>query len=128
HEEGLEARWQRHQSNAAALHAGLEALGLKLAAQEGYRLAPLTTIFSPDGIDEARVRAALLKNFSMEIGAGLGPFKGKLWRIGLMGDSSRRENVMLVLNALEETLGAMGYELARGKALAAADRAYAVAG
>ena len=100
-------------------------MGLKLAAQEGHRLPQLTTVGVPDGIDEAKVRAALLKNFNIEIGAGLGPLKGKVWRIGLMGESSRRENVMLVLNALEEILGSMGHAVARGKALSAADKAYA---
>ena len=127
-EEGLEPRWKRHAANAAALQAGLKALGLKMAAQEGYRLPQLAAVEVPKGIEEAKVRAQLLKIFNLEIGAGLGPFKGKVWRIGLMGESSRRENVMLVLNALEEILGAMGYEVARGGALSAADRAYAAAG
>jgi alanine-glyoxylate transaminase/serine-glyoxylate transaminase/serine-pyruvate transaminase len=124
-EEGLENRWKRHHANATALHAGLEAMGLMLAAQEGHRLVPLTTVSVPDGIDEAKVRTALLKNFNIEIGAGLGPLKGKVWRIGLMGESSRRENVMLVLNALEEILGSMRHPISRGKALSAADKAYA---
>jgi len=124
-EEELEPRWKRHQVNANALHAGLTAMGLELAAQEGYRLPQLTAVAVPNGIDEAKVRSELLRLFNMEIGAGLGPFKGKVWRIGLMGESSRRENVMLVLNALEEILGAMGMEIVRGRALSAADRAYA---
>jgi alanine-glyoxylate transaminase/serine-glyoxylate transaminase/serine-pyruvate transaminase len=124
-EEELEPRWKRHQVNANALHAGLTAMGLQLAAQEGYRLPQLTAVAVPDGIDEAKVRAELLRLFNMEIGAGLGPLKGKVWRIGLMGESSRRENVMLVLNALEEILGSMGMEIVRGRALSAADRAYA---
>ncbi len=124
-EEELEPRWKRHQVNAQALHAGLTAMGLELAAQEGYRLPQLTAVAVPNGIEEARVRAELLRLFNMEIGAGLGPLKGKVWRIGLMGESSRRENVMLVLNALEEILGSMGMEIARGRALSAADRAYA---
>ncbi|MFI5353699.1 MAG: pyridoxal-phosphate-dependent aminotransferase family protein [Candidatus Binatales bacterium] len=124
-EEELEPRWRRHQVNANALHAGLTAMGLQLAAQEGYRLPQLTAVAVPDGIDEAKVRAELLRLFNMEIGAGLGPLKGKVWRIGLMGESSRRENVMLVLNALEEILGSMGMEIVRGRALSAADRAYA---
>jgi len=124
-EEELEPRWKRHQVNANALHAGLTAMGLQLAAQEGYRLPQLTAVTVPDGIDEAKVRAELLRLFNMEIGAGLGPLKGKVWRIGLMGESSRRENVMLVLNALEEILGSMGMEIVRGRALSAADRAYA---
>jgi alanine-glyoxylate transaminase/serine-glyoxylate transaminase/serine-pyruvate transaminase len=124
-EEELEPRWKRHQVNAQALHAGLTAMGLELAAQEGYRLPQLTAVAVPDGIEEAKVRAELLRLFNMEIGAGLGPLKGKVWRIGLMGESSRRENVMLVLNALEEILGSMGMEIVRGRALSAADRAYA---
>jgi len=127
-EEGLEPRWKRHAVNAAALQAGLKPLGLKMAAQEGYRLPQLAAVVVPKGIEEAKVRAELLRTFNLEIGAGLGPFKGKVWRIGLMGESSRRENVMLVLNALEEILGAMGHEVARGGAVSAADQVYAAAG
>jgi alanine-glyoxylate transaminase/serine-glyoxylate transaminase/serine-pyruvate transaminase len=103
-------------------------MGLELAAQEGHRLPQLTAVKVPDGIDDAKVRAELLRTFNLEIGAGLGVFKGKVWRIGLMGESSRRENVMLILNALETVLGSLGMELARGAALAAADRAYDGAG
>jgi alanine-glyoxylate transaminase / serine-glyoxylate transaminase / serine-pyruvate transaminase len=127
-EEGLETRWRRHRANAAALQAGVHAMGLQLAAQEGYRLPQLTTIAVPDGIDEVKVRAELLRLFNIEIAAGLGPLKGKIWRIGLMGEGSRRENVMLVLNALEEILSTMGFEIARGRALAAADDAYVAEG
>jgi alanine-glyoxylate transaminase/serine-glyoxylate transaminase/serine-pyruvate transaminase len=124
-EEGLEPRWERHRRNAAALHAGLEAMGLRLAAQDGYRLPQLTTVGVPDGIDEAKVRSEMLRKFNIEIAAGLGPLKGKVWRVGLMGESSRRENVTLALAALEQILGAMGYEVPRGRALAAAAAAYA---
>ncbi len=123
-EEGLEARWQRHQQNAAALQAGLSALGLEFAAQEGHRLPQLNAVKVPAGVDEAKIRAALLKTYNMEIGAGLGPFKGKVWRIGLMGESSRRENVVLVLNALEQLLKSAGVEIVRGRALAASDAVY----
>jgi alanine-glyoxylate transaminase/serine-glyoxylate transaminase/serine-pyruvate transaminase len=123
-EEGLEPRWKRHSVNAAALHAGLTAMGLKLIAQEGHRLPQLTTVAVPDGVDEAKVRAELLRHFNIEIAAGLGPFKGKAWRIGLMGESCRRENVTLVLGAIEQILAAMGFELARGNAQAAADAVY----
>ncbi len=123
-EEGLEARFRRHRVNAAALQAGLAAMGLEFAAQEGYRLPQLTAVSVPAGIDDAKVRAQLLELFNVEIGAGLGPFRGKVWRIGLMGESSRRENVMLILNALETILESMGYEIARGKSLEAADRAF----
>jgi alanine-glyoxylate transaminase/serine-glyoxylate transaminase/serine-pyruvate transaminase len=127
-EEGLEARWRRHRINAAAFHAGVRAMGLQLAAQEGYRLPQLTSIAVPAGIDEARVRAELLRLYNIEIAAGLGPLKGKIWRVGLMGEGSRRENVMLLLNALEEIIGSIGFEIARGRALTAAEDAYRAAG
>jgi alanine-glyoxylate transaminase / serine-glyoxylate transaminase / serine-pyruvate transaminase len=123
-EEGLEARFKRHANNAAALQAGVQAMGLQLAAQPGHRLPQLTAVWVPSGIDDARVRADLLRMFNLEIGAGLGVFKGKVWRIGLMGESSRRENVMLVLNALEMSLAAQGMEIGRGAALLAADKCY----
>ncbi len=123
-EEGLEARWKRHHANALALQAGLLEMGLEMAAEDAHRLPQLAAVRVPDGISEARVRDRMLKLFNIEIGAGLGPFKGKVWRIGLMGEGSRRENVMLVLSALEEILNSMGMETARGRALAAADKAY----
>ena len=123
-EEGLEERFKRHRANSAALQAGLEAMGLELAAQPGFRLPQLTAVRVPGGIDEARVRTELLRLFNLEIGAGLGVFKGKVWRIGLMGESSRRENVMLALNALETVLAAQAMEIARGAALLAADNSY----
>jgi alanine-glyoxylate transaminase / serine-glyoxylate transaminase / serine-pyruvate transaminase len=123
-EEGLETRFKRHLANAAAFQAGIEAMGLELAAQPGYRLPQLTVVRVPDGIDDAKVRADLLRIFNLEIGAGLGVFRGKVWRIGLMGESSRRENVMLALNALETVLSAQGMEIARGAALVAADKSY----
>jgi len=127
-EEGLEARFKRHRANAIALEAGLVAMGLEMAAQEGFRLPELAAVKVPAGIDDAKVRNQMLKVFNMEIGAGLGPFKGKVWRIGIMGEGSRRENVMLVLNALEDILGSMGMEIARGRALSAADKAYKAQG
>jgi len=127
-EEGLETRFSRHTANASALVAGLGAMGMQLAAQEGHRLPQLTAVTIPNGINDAKVRERLLRLFNIEIGAGLGPFKGKLWRIGLMGEGSRRENVMLVLGALEEILASMGMEVARGRALSAADKAYEAAG
>jgi alanine-glyoxylate transaminase / serine-glyoxylate transaminase / serine-pyruvate transaminase len=127
-EEGLEARFRRHRENAAALQAGAAAMGLDLAAQEGYRLPQLTAVRVPEGVEDAQVRSDLLRLFNTEIGAGLGPFKGRVWRIGLMGESSRRQNVMLVLNALETLLAAQGVELVRGAGLMAADRAYVSSG
>jgi alanine-glyoxylate transaminase / serine-glyoxylate transaminase / serine-pyruvate transaminase len=124
-EEGLPRRFERHRENAKALSAGLKAIGLKFVAQEGHRLPQLTVVAIPDGIDDAKVRSQLLRNFNIEIAGGLGPFKGKVWRIGLIGESSTRENVMILLNALESALSAQGVELARGKSLRAADAIYA---
>lgn len=127
-EEGLDQRFARHRANATALRAGLGAIGLKPVAQEGHRLPQLAVVAIPDGIDDAKVRAELLRRFNIEIAGGLGSFKGKVWRIGLLGESSTRENVMMVLNALESVLSAQGLELVRGKALRAADQAYAAIG
>jgi alanine-glyoxylate transaminase/serine-glyoxylate transaminase/serine-pyruvate transaminase len=123
-EEGLEARFRRHRENAAALQAGLSALGLEAAAQEDHRLPQLAVVRIPAGIDDAKVRAELLRNFNIEIAGGLGPLKGKVWRIGMLGESSRRQHVTLLLGALETILSSMGMELTRGAALAAAERAY----
>jgi alanine-glyoxylate transaminase/serine-glyoxylate transaminase/serine-pyruvate transaminase len=123
-EEGLEARWTRHRTHARAFHAGIEAMGLRLAAQEGHRLPQLTTIAVPEKIDEAKVRAEMLSRYNIEIAAGLGPLKGKIWRVGLMGESARRENVTIALAAFEQILPSMGYEIAKGRALAAAAAAY----
>lgn len=126
-EEGLEPRFRRHSLNGRALVAGLSALGLEMFAQEGYRLPQLATVSVPDGIDEAKVRAALLDRFDIEIAGGLGPFRGRMWRVGTLGESSRRENVLLVLDALETVLLSVGIGAERGAALAAAERAYAEA-
>ena len=120
-EEGLEQRWERHRKSAASLQAGLAAMGLELAAQEGYRLPQLTAIRVPDGIDEAKVRFELLRRFNTEIGAGIGPLKGKIWRIGLMGDNANRERVIAVLDALEQILRELGLEIPRGTARSAAE-------
>jgi alanine-glyoxylate transaminase / serine-glyoxylate transaminase / serine-pyruvate transaminase len=123
-EEGLEARFRRHRENGSALQAGLSAMGLEPVAQEGHRLPQLAVVKIPAGIDDGQVRGELLRNFNIEISGGLGPFKGNVWRIGTLGESSRREHVTLVLGALETILASMGVELARGAALAAADRTY----
>jgi alanine-glyoxylate transaminase / serine-glyoxylate transaminase / serine-pyruvate transaminase len=103
-EEGLPARWSRHRANALALWSGLQALGLELLVPESHRLPTLTTVRVPEGTDEAAVRARLREDFGIEIGAGLGPLKGRIWRIGLMGHSSQRANVTLLLSALREIL------------------------
>ncbi|MCC2670224.1 MAG: pucG [Armatimonadetes bacterium] len=113
-EEGLEQRFARHKQNAAALHAGLQAMGLELFAQEGHRLPSLTTVRVPEGCDEAAIRAALLKEFDLEIGGGLGPVKGKAWRIGLMGDSSTPRNVFYFLSCVERLLKRQGVAVSSG--------------
>jgi alanine-glyoxylate transaminase/serine-glyoxylate transaminase/serine-pyruvate transaminase len=103
-EEGLEARFARHERNHLALKKGLETLGLEIASQPGHQLWQLNSVTVPEGVDEASVRAKLLADFGIEIGAGLGPLKGKVWRIGLMGESSSADNVEIVLNALGQIL------------------------
>jgi alanine-glyoxylate transaminase/serine-glyoxylate transaminase/serine-pyruvate transaminase len=124
-EEGLDNRIQRHARVAAGLRAGAEALGLSLLAEEGHRLNPLTTISIPEGIEDAKVRRALLNDYDIEIGGGLGEFAGKAWRIGLMGESCREKNVFVLLSALESILSKEGYEVAFGASLSAAQRAIA---
>jgi alanine-glyoxylate transaminase/serine-glyoxylate transaminase/serine-pyruvate transaminase len=104
-DEGLENAWQRHYHHHLALRAGLEALGLQFVVAEADRLPQLNTVTIPAGVDDAAVRARLLSEFNLEIGAGLGTLAGKVWRIGLMGHSSRAENIMLCLAALEAVLG-----------------------
>ncbi len=122
-EEGIDNRIRRHARVAAALRAGLEALGIGLLAEPSYRLNPLTTALAPEGIDEATVRRRLLEEYRIEIGGGLGELRGKVWRIGLMGESCREINVFALLSALEIILPGLGYEVASGASLAAAQRA-----
>jgi len=117
-EEGLEPRIARHRHNHLALRAGLEAIGLQFIPKES--LTTLNAIHAPDGVDEAMVRRRLLSDYGIEIGAGLGPFKGKALRIGLMGSSSSRRNVMLVLTALEDILQRTGASSAAASVYAAA--------
>jgi len=104
HEEGLKSRFERHRTHAELLWNGLEELGLHLVVALPRRLPTLTTVYVPDGIDEAAVREQLLHQFNIEIAGGLGPLRGRVWRIGLMGYSSRRENVTLLLGALTQLL------------------------
>ena len=122
-EEGMEARFRRHERNAAALRAGLGALGLELVAPEGARLAQVTPVWIPEGVDDAQIRARLLDEYNIEIGVGLGEFSGRVWRFGLMGESSRADYVLLALAALESALPAQGYEIAPGAAVSAASAA-----
>jgi alanine-glyoxylate transaminase / serine-glyoxylate transaminase / serine-pyruvate transaminase len=108
-EEGLEARWARHQANAELLWEGLEDLGLSLHVAQEYRLPTLTTVRVPAGIDAKTVTSKLLNDYNIEIGNGLGELAGQVWRIGLMGFNSRPENVVTLLGALERVLKALGY-------------------
>ena len=125
-EEGLDARIARHQSNSAALREGLKALGLDLVvAPEDSPLDQITPVWIPDGVDDGEVRQALLREYSIEIGRGLGEFAGKVWRIGLMGDSSKAQYVLAVLSALEEILPRVGFEVPRGVGVASASESLA---
>ncbi|WP_018649302.1 MULTISPECIES: alanine--glyoxylate aminotransferase family protein [unclassified Thioalkalivibrio] len=122
-EEGLENSWTRHARHHAALRAGLEAMGLTFLVDEAHRLPQLNAVHIPEGVDEAAVRAELLERYNLEIGAGLGPYAGKVWRIGLMGHGANERNVSLCLSALEAVLADMG-AVKPGQALAAARASY----
>ena len=103
-EEGLENSWSRHKENHLLLKAGLSELGISYLVDESSRLPQLNSVFIPEGSDDAKVRSSLINDFNIEIGAGLGDLAGKIWRIGLMGHTSRKENVELCLKALKEVL------------------------
>lgn len=122
--EGLSARFARHQLNSEALLAGLTQLGLLPLPPAGHRLPMLTCVTIPAHIPEAEIRAKLLSTYGIEIGGGLGPLKGKVWRIGLMGESSTEAHVLTLLNALEELFIRRGWLSTPGVALQAAARVY----
>jgi len=124
-EEGLENSWARHRRHHVALKAGLEAMGLEFLVEEKHQLPQMNAVLCPAGVNEEQVRKTLLTEFNMEIGAGLGPLKGKIWRFGLMGYSCRPDNVMLCLSALGSVLMDMGLPIRVGEAEAAAHQAYA---
>jgi alanine-glyoxylate transaminase/serine-glyoxylate transaminase/serine-pyruvate transaminase len=121
-EEGLHAAWARHHENHLALRAGLEAMGLKFVVPEAERLPQLNAIAVPEGVDEAAVRALLLSDYHLEIGAGLGAMAGKVWRIGLMGQSSNPRNVRICLSALDDVLARQKAPVKHGVAIAAANK------
>jgi alanine-glyoxylate transaminase / serine-glyoxylate transaminase / serine-pyruvate transaminase len=124
-EEGLPARFARHQRNSHALVAGLRALGFHPLSPAQHRLPMLCCVTVPPHIDEAAVRSELLQTFGIEIGGGLGPLKGKVWRIGLMGESSTEAHVLTLLHAIEGLLGSRsGWATSPGVALQAASRVY----
>lgn len=122
HEEGLENAWARHQHNHEALKAGLEAMGLEFIVDEAHRLPQLNAVTVPDGVDDATVRTRLLQEHHLEIGAGLGDLAGKVWRIGLMGYSSRIENITQCLGALDGVLADLDAPVNHGAALPAAEK------
>lgn len=124
-EEGLEAAHRRHRHNHEALVAGVEAMGLSMAVDAEWRLPQLNAVAIPEGVDDAAVRTTLLREFDLEIGAGLGALAGKTWRIGLMGCSSSERNVLYCLTALESVLASQGAAIESGRALPAARRIFA---
>ncbi len=123
-EEGLEARWRRHRLHSDALMAGLASLGLTPFAQEGHRLPSLNCVALASHVEDGAVRTALLNDFGIEIGGGLGPVQGKVWRIGLMGESATRTNVFALLSALEDLFARRGWSDRPGLALTAAAQVY----
>jgi alanine-glyoxylate transaminase/serine-glyoxylate transaminase/serine-pyruvate transaminase len=125
HEEGLENSWKRHARCHEALRAGLEAMGLEFIVPAGERLPQLNAVRIPDGVDDAAVRSRLLREYQLEIGAGLGAMAGKVWRIGLMGHACTERNVFFCLGALEDVLSSVGAPVIKGVALAAAHSSFA---
>lgn len=119
-EEGLEARFERHALNEKALVAGIEAMGLKVFGEKEHKMPTVTCVRIPEGVNETEVRMGMIQNFSVEIAAAFGPLTGKIWRIGSMGYSSRKENILRVLSALEATLIRKGVKVNRGEAIQAA--------
>ena len=119
-EEGLEARCARHQLNSEALLAGLETLGLTPLPSADHRLPMLNCVTLPDRINDAAVRTQLLQEYGIEIGGGLGPLRGRVWRIGLMGESSRQAHVLTLLRALEQIVTQQGWPVQPGRAVQAA--------
>ncbi len=123
-EEGLDNAWDRHLLNHQALVAGIEAMGMQMSVDASCRLPQLNSVVIPEGVDDAAVRAALLNNYSLEIGAGLGALAGKVWRVGLMGFASNSKNVRFFLSSLESTLLETKAPIQSGAGVAAADKIY----
>ena len=125
HEEGLEARWERHARNMECLLAGLEALSLRCLPAAPHRMPTLAAVLVPNGVDDAGIRSRLLSRYNIEIAGGLGKFRGRLWRVGLMGNSSSESNILLLLAALETLLHEDGVVKAEGRGVAAAQQLFA---
>ena len=119
-DEGLEQRFARHKRHEAALVAGIEAMGLTLFGDKENKLPCVTCVNIPEGVDGEQVRSMLLDEFSIEIASSFGPLHGKIWRIGTMGFSCRKENILFVLASLEAVLLRQGFNVNRGEALQAA--------
>jgi alanine-glyoxylate transaminase / serine-glyoxylate transaminase / serine-pyruvate transaminase len=125
-EEGLEAGWARHRQNQLALIAGLEALGIELFVPNAKdRLPTVTSVFVPKGVEDGRARRQLLDEFGIEIAGGIGPLKGKIWRVGLMGYVSQAKHILFFLAALEKVLFDQGRAVSPGAGVGAAIRTYA---
>ncbi len=124
-EEGLDNCFARHKRNHLALKAGLNALGFEYTADPNHQLPMLNAVKIPEGVDDATIRSGLLNRFGIEIGGGLGAFKGQVWRIGIMGHAARQSNVLTFLAALEQLLAENGYEFSAGCSIAAANAAFA---
>jgi alanine-glyoxylate transaminase/serine-glyoxylate transaminase/serine-pyruvate transaminase len=122
--EGLEARYARHHLHHLALKAGLNAMGIQYSVAADVSLPMLNSVLIPDGVDDAAVRGQLLNEFGIEIGGGLGPMKGKTWRIGLMGEAAKKSNVLVFLAALEQCLNKQGVKPSPGAGVAAANGVY----
>ena len=124
-EEGLDNCFERHRKNHLALKAGLEALGFEYSADPHHQLPMLNAVKIPEGVEDAVIRNGLLNRFGIEIGGGLGAFKGKVWRIGIMGHAARQNNVLTFLAALEQLLNEHDFQFTPGSSIAAANTAYA---
>ncbi len=125
-EEGLQNAWDRHALNHEALVAGLESLGLKFVVDKKYRLPQLNAVSFPASIDDLAIRTALLNDFNLEIGSGLGALAGSVWRIGLMGFACNKNNVLLCVSALGNVLAAQGIQTDVSKAVSSAQAVYSV--
>jgi alanine-glyoxylate transaminase/serine-glyoxylate transaminase/serine-pyruvate transaminase len=125
-EEGLQNAWDRHALNHEALVAGLESLGLKFVVDKKYRLPQLNAVSFPASIDDLAIRTALLNDYNLEIGSGLGALAGSVWRIGLMGFASNKNNVLLCVSALGNVLAAQGIQIDVSKAVSSAQAVYSV--
>ena len=126
-EEGLETRFKRHRRNSDALRAGLDALGLEAVVPREHALDQITPLWIPEGVDDDTVRGMLLREHNIEMGKGLGELSGRVWRVGLMGESSKAEYVLALLSALENILPRVGYEVPQGAGVGAASKSLSTA-